>query len=29
MKVLYWTDFFLPHIGGVETHVERVARALH
>ena len=19
MKVLYWTDFFLPHIGGVET----------
>jgi glycogen(starch) synthase len=19
MKVLYWTDFFLPHIGGIET----------
>jgi glycosyltransferase involved in cell wall biosynthesis len=19
MRVLYWTDFFLPHIGGIET----------
>lgn len=28
MRVLYWTDFFLPHIGGIETFSRDLIHAL-